>query len=515
MIKNVKISTIFYTVFFLFITAYSSKTSAYDYDIWARLLVGKYFFQTGHILKHDLFSYAPTHLFYDHEWGSGIIFYLVQHLFTHVGLLLLHIILLFLIVFVVTKIVELREVKTTTAYNFLFYYFAFSAMGYLTGDIIRCQTFTFLFFAVFIYILELSRKGQIKPLWLLPVIMPIWNNLHGGCVAGIGLILLYILGEFLNQKPFKQYLLPLLLTILVLPINPWGIHYLAFLYKATTMPRPEIIEWQNLFSDPYTGSFIEFKVFSLVLILAEIVFIFKQKQSNEFKMDYTKYLIIFATLYLAIAHTKMIPFAVIALTCFLYDDFYTVFNSLTLNVMNNIARYKDALVYSIILIYIVFNINAKLFEPFCDWSKFPIRVIEFIRINNIKGNLFIDFSYGSYAIYKLYPHNKVFMDGRYEEVYPDYMMPTLNRFLLAKEKNWDDVITKYHTDLILVGKNYPVNSKLLKSSEWKKIFEDNSTALYIKTKDVKKEYKYPSRRLSDYKKTLFYTDADFKIDSAK
>src|SRR5512136_2581501 len=51
-------------------------TSMPDFDLWARLAVGSIVFQTGHVLKQDIFSYLPTKaLWIDHEWGSGVVLY--------------------------------------------------------------------------------------------------------------------------------------------------------------------------------------------------------------------------------------------------------------------------------------------------------------------------------------------------------------------------------------------------------------------------------------------------------
>ena len=44
-------------------------------------------------------------------------------------------------------------------------------------------------------------------------------------------------------------------------------------------------------------------------------------------------------------------------------------------------------------------------------------IAEFLRINNIKGNIIVPFEMGSYISYKLYPQNLIFMDGRYDGVY--------------------------------------------------------------------------------------------------
>lgn len=502
---------VFYIVLFLFILAFCITTSDYDYDLWARLIIGKYIVQTGHVLKFDFVSYTPTHTLFDHEWGSSVLFYIVQHCFSHIGLLFLLVILIFMIYVVMIKTIKLRTTTSTTPYNFMFCFFSLSAMGIglMVDQPIRCQVFSFLFFSIFLYILELSRKGENKLLWLLPFIMLIWNNMHGGCVAGIGLISIYIVGEFINKKSVKKYFLPFLLTLFVLPINPWGFSYLPFLFKATTMPRPDITEWQGLFNKHYINGYIEFKSFASVLILFEIGYIIKTVKNKTFKFDATKYLVLIVTLCLAIMHIKLIPLSVISMNIFLYDDFYTFFNFITLNAINKIANIKDCLIYLLILLFIIPNLHKKNFEPFLSMEKYPIMQIEFIKLNDLKGNLFVDFGVGSYTSYKLYPHNKIFMDGRYEEAYYDYMMPLLDKFLFV-ETNWDELLKKYPTDLIIIEKDYPVYKKLLDQVDWAEVFEDEEFSLFVRSKDLRKQYIIPSSNLQHYKDTLFDTDVDFK-----
>lgn len=503
----------FYIIFFLFLLAFTISFSFYDYDLWARLIVGMSVFQTGNVLKHDFLSYTPTHTWYDHEWGSGVIFYLAQHFFSGAGILFLQVILTFLIFFLITKIVKLRGVKTTTPYNFLFYYSAFMAVSYLYNNPVRCQMFSFLFFTLFLYILELARKGENRPLFAIPFIMILWNNLHGGCVSGIGLIVLYIIGEFLNREPVKKYIYALISSVVVLPINPWGFEYLGFLFKASTMQRADIMEWWSPFCKFYRKSFIETKSFVFIMILFQLDMVVNQVISKTFKFDKTKYLVLASTLILALLHMKLTPFVVIAFSCFCYDDFYTVFNRVTKNVFNKIAVFKEIVVYSLILIFALANIRVKLFTPVINPRNYPIVEVEFIKINKIKGNLFTNFGVGSYVGYKLYPQNKIFIDGRYEEVYYDYMLPLLNQFYMKMGTHWDSAITMFPPDVMIIEKMYPVYKYLKNGKSWKLVYEGKLWGVFVPYAKAKKVYKKPVLNIKYYKDTIFDTDVNFVLQS--
>lgn len=505
-------AVVFYTVFFLFIVVFSTAAKNYDYDFWARLIAGMGFVQSGHVLKHDFLSYTPTHQWIDHEWGSGVIFYLILKFLGPAGILILQTMLVFLTFFFVSKIVKLRGVKTTSAYNFLFYYFAFMAINYIMEQPIRCQLFSFLFFTVFLYILELARSGKEKPLWLMPPLMIVWCNLHGGCISGIGLIILYIIGEFLNKKTVKKYIYVLIPTVLALLINPWGWNYLEFLFMANTMRRVNIVEWQGIFSEPFIHQLQKSIIYMFALLLIESGVIIKQSVSKTFNFDKTKILVLAVTLYLGIQHVKLLPFSIITMACFLYDDFYTAFNFLTRDFFNKIANVKDTVIYLLILIFALSNINKKFFEPRLNFSTYPVLPVEFLKINGIQGNLLINFTYGSYASYKLYPQNKIYVDGRYEEVYYDDLLILLDKFY-SLYGNWDDLLKKYPPDIIILEKKYPVCAVLEKQTEWTSIFEDNNFIVFVKLKNAQKKYKKPSLDLNHYKKTLFDTDINFMLKS--
>lgn len=506
--------------------------NGYDYDFWARLIAGMGVVQSGHVLKQDFLSYTPTHTWFDHEWGSGVVFYLTQHFFSTAGILLLQALLVFLIFFIITKIVKLRGVETTSAYNFLFYYFVFMAMSLNLNSPVRCHMFSFLFFALFLYILELARKGTIRPLFILPFVMIVWNNMHGGCVSGIGLILMYIVGEFLNKKSFKEilpYIYTLIPTVLVLVINPWGISYIQFLLTATTMPRPDIVEWWGLFSKHNLNEYMIFKILALIIILAELGVIIKQLLAKTFSLDVTKFIVLGMTLFLAFEHTKLIPFFVIAAASFLYDDFYTAFNTVTRNVFNRHMLFKDVLIYIVFFAFILSNLRASSFGTILNENKYPIRSIEFVKINDIKGNLLTNFAMGSYASYKLFPNNKIFMDGRYEEVYYDYMLPLLRKFCLVNP-GWDELLLRFPPDVIIIEKSYPIfntlktgeiwtslvdtkKPKIKHNYPWVLVFEEKNFGVFVKAKDVKKTYKTPDSELDFYKETLFDTKINFMLQS--
>ena len=148
-----------------------------DGDLWARLAVGSIFFQTGHVLRHDIFSYLPTKdLWIDHEWGSGVVFYGFAKYFGEYGIFILKALLIYFIFTVLLKTIRRRDSNRSP--SVLFYVFLGYALFPGIGSLIRSQMFTYFFFVVWIYGLERVRMKERKILWVFPCTMLFWVNLQ-------------------------------------------------------------------------------------------------------------------------------------------------------------------------------------------------------------------------------------------------------------------------------------------------------------------------------------------------
>ena len=100
------------------------------------------------------------------------------------------------------------------------------------------------------------------------------------------------------------------------------------------------------------------------------------------------------------------------------------------------------------------------------------------------------------------------MDGRYEEVYYDYMIPLLKKFYLT-EPNWYEVLDKFPPDILIIEKYYPVYQTLKEAGEWVNVYESRTFGVFLPKTKVQKQYKQPTKDLNYYKNTLFDCDIKF------
>lgn len=483
-----------------------------DYDLWARLAVGSIFFQTGHVLKHDIFSYLPTKdLWIDHEWGSGVIFYFFTKYLGNEALFALKAITILAIFILIMKTIKLYAGQKDVGV----FYLVFVGFSLFPGmaNLIRCQLFTYFFFTLWIYLLEKVRRGENKYICIFPATMLLWANMHGGFLAGIGLVMIYALGELFNRSYSWKYIGILALILPVTLITPYGIHLWTYMVEAAFMPRPYIAEWSSIdLSGPVhmiAGVKIHVLVGFAILVLMTVVVGVKLWHQKT-KPDWTKIIFISVLLFLSFKHQRHAEFFMLAAAGLLYHyyvdllrplDYFitTTLPGTSLKILNFMKLSFGYILLGIILVYVSPKIShTVIVSP----SSYPVGSFEFIRLNGISGNLATTYEWGSYAFWKLYPQCKVLIDGRYEEVYDNATYIKAMQFSKRKG-NWRDMIKNYPTEILVLPKNTYSKADMLSLTDWKPVYEDKISVLLLPKSAKIFMYFYPENNsLSSWEENL-------------
>ncbi|MCM1003484.1 MAG: hypothetical protein NC408_04000 [Candidatus Gastranaerophilales bacterium] len=466
----------------------------YDYDLFARLIVGEHFFANGSISYQDFMSYTPTHIWFDHEYGASLVFYLFFKYLGHFGLVLNQAVLLFLTTFFIIKTQDLHKNNYPPT---LWFSGAFLLVfAHLNPSLIRCHMFSFMFFSLLLYILERTRIYNSKIVYTLPLLIILWNNTHGGVVAGLGIIFIYMIGELLRRKPWKKYLVVLLISTPLLAINPWGWDYFYFLISANTKNRMYVTEWWYVFALRHVQYYYPAFIISLFTVVTA-----GYKAICKKKFDITKLLVLIVTAALGTMHVKLLSLSVITVAALYYKDIMAL-------IANNGIRFLEKTAYALCALSILFIPFTHPYKTLTNMTKFPIAECEFLKINNMDGNIATEFALGSYTAYKLYPNNLIFMDGRYEECYYDREFDTFINFVSGEDR-WDDIIMNYPTEILMPDKSTKIYNVLKANPFWTEIFDGPLCGIFIPTQFAQKEYKQPSQDLKYYEKILFKTNGEF------
>lgn len=451
-------------VFFAIVLNFLATTRA-DPDLWGYMAFGRLFWEKGVFYYHDIFTYLPTlPKWVYHEWGTGVLFYPLYQAFGGAGLQLLKYTLGLATITFIFLTARLRGATVSSAAPFVLLVAFFFLIGFRP---VRAHAFTYTFFALSLYLLEKARlQGKWRPLWLLIPLQVLWCNLHGGFLAGLGLIALYAVGEALSRRPFWIYVGILAPAALATLINPYGLDYWKYLFAAITMPRPEIVEWHSLPQLYLRGLLNTTEFLWVAAMLCLIISLALWARWREL----TPLFILAFTLFLGMKHFRHFVFFLILAGAYCPPLLSSYLK--TLGNRPGLKAFRDRLGWKILLplagfflVFLVYRflsndpftlvVAGKPEEQDLPGLYYPVEARRFIERQGLSGNLLTEFGWGEYLLWELYPRCLVALDGRYETVYPEEVCLAYFDFI-KNRAGGREFLDRYPHELVLIDSRQPL-----------------------------------------------------------
>lgn len=193
-----------------------------DPDMGWHLATGRYVVQHHSIPSTDVLSYTAAGTKWIYPPFAGVLFYLIYNVAGYAGLSWFCALACLLTIACLVRNRDLASILLAAC--------AVQQVAFRTGA--RADLFSTVFFAVFLAALWGYQRGLSKYLWLLPLTMFVWVNVHPGFILGLAVIGAYLLLEasdmlFAERRAAARRRLleawPWLTgTALVTLLNPWG-----------------------------------------------------------------------------------------------------------------------------------------------------------------------------------------------------------------------------------------------------------------------------------------------------
>jgi len=466
----------------------TARGSVADPDLWGYMAFGRLFWEGGAFPYRDIFAYTPTlDPWVYHEWLTGVLFYPIYNYLGAPALQVLKYALGLAAAVLIYATARRRGADPVSAAIVLWIAQLFLAIGYSP---VRAQVFTYFFFALSFYLLEGARlQGRWLPLWALPPLMVLWCNFHGGYLAGLGLLGIYAAGEAVSRRPFLPYLGVLAVSLLATLVNPYGLQYWSYVYMAVSMPRPEIAEWVSIYRAYQLGLFADANVYFLIMA-AFAGFLALWARWREL----TPILALLVTLYLGVKHVRHQVFFIMLCGAYLprlLKDYLEVLKSRG-GVQAVWARLGwrplAALLVALALInaygflrHGAFKIKVPPRPGQEAGSKiyYPLGGLDYLQNRGLSGRLLLEFGWGEYALWEMYPQVRVALDGRYETVYPDEVCREYFDFIFGRP-DWRRFLEHYPPDFILLMPRTPAYKLVLREGQWRQVYADTGCALFLR-----------------------------------
>jgi len=108
---------------------------------------------------------------------------------------------------------------------------------------------------------------------------------------------------------------------------------------------------------------------------------------------------------------------------------------------------------------------------------YPTQAVEFLRSHKLSSRLFVYYDWGGYAIWKMYPEYRVFVDGR-ADLYGDDL---LHQFQDAAQlrAGWEQVLDRWGVQAVLMPPSGALAQGLLLDSRWHAAYRDSQAILFL------------------------------------
>jgi hypothetical protein len=347
----------------------------------------------------------------------------------------------------------------------------------------RPQMLGYLFLILTLIALERFRQGKPRALWFLPLLMLLWVNTHGSWIIGLGTIFVYWMSglfefqvgslEAKRWTPIERRSISFvfLLSLLALPITPYGTRIAVSPFEfAFSLPLnvKYIEEWKPMPFD-LTGGKI-FLAFVLGMILLQVMLRLKWRLED---------------LALFLGGTAMACLHVRFLLVFV-PFLASVLAMIVARWMPAYDRTKDKFLLNLALMVAIVGAIVHYFPSRAELQRnvaktFPVAAVEYLQQHSVPEPMFNNYGFGGYLVLTRAPEHKVFIDGRgdvYERggLMSDYLhIDRLEPGTLA-------VLDGYGVQSCLLQRDEALVTLLSASREWRAIYSDNVSELFVRAK---------------------------------
>ncbi len=460
-----------------------------DGDTGWHIRTGEYILRTFSIPKADIFSFiTPPPSWIAHEWLSEVIMASIHSLFGLTG-----IVIFFSLVFASIFYFTFRMMRARKG-NILL---DLLAVLLVTGSsaihcLARPHIFSLGFFLAFYAILNAFHYKNVNRLYLLPPLMLLWVNMHGGFIIGFVLVGLYSLSNLVTSYGSpgiekmthvrKAKVLALAGTgcLIASLINPNGYHILAFPF---TLISTKV--FVNNIQEYLSPDFHNINVMAFKLLIYSAIAVFAVSRR---KLDFLELILVLLFLHMSLTSVRHIPLFGIIVGPILAahaaalldqaDGRLALFINKKAAGIEAIDAGNNGPVLPVVAItaVIVSGLLGGLQYNFDDRTK-PVAAVDFLGRENIGGNMFNDMQFGDYTIYAR-PTYKVFIDGRLDMYGTGQFEDYLKVFTISP--GWEETLQKYNINWVFIGANSPLSRMLSGKKVWRLIYTDKVADIFVR-----------------------------------
>ncbi len=361
----------------------------------------------------------------------------------------------------------------------------------------RPHVLSWLFALAWFWILDSTERERLPALWLwiLPVSMLLWANLHGGFLLGfvwLGIYWVSAVWTWLTAKEtrledsaakiasgrrVRRLSLVGLLSVAASFINPYGWELHAHIYSYLT--NRFLMDHIDEFQSPNFHGLAQKCFLALLLITVAAL------AACCRKLRLSEILLVLFAVYAGLYASRNIPVSSILVVLIVGPLLPSFSRWGFVQRMGAVDSRLRGHLWPMLATAAVFLIavnggrvgSARWMDAHFDSARMPVEAVSFIQQSDVKTSVLSVDYWGGYLIYRLYPHNKVVIDDRHDMYGEGFLSLYLS--IVHGERGWDRHLEAYYC-LLLPSKS-ALAVAVGATPEWKPVYSDEVAIVFMRT----------------------------------
>jgi hypothetical protein len=390
---------------------------------------------------------------------------------------------------------------------------------------------SWLFVVIWFWLLDSFELRGGLWVWLLPVLMTLWVNVHGGFLTGFVLLAIYLVGAAwqwlaLAENDLDDLLMKLragnrartlgVVSVLALAatfVNPhgWRLHAHIYGYLSNRFLMDHIDEFQ---SPNFHG--VAERCFAGLLLLTLVALVIKNRQ-----LRLSEGLLIVFAVFSGLYASRNIPVSSLLLALVVGPRLSSGISSWTsgrrarqlavtqLQASPGRSSAGDAPAFLDRMGIIELNLYGHLWAVAAllatawavahggrlgphltmnadfDARRFPARAVDLLQKSNTVPEVLSPDYWGGYVIYRLYPKVRVVVDDRHDLYGEQFLKSYLK--LMRVEPGWEELLRDNHIQCVLTPTGSALNNILALQGEWTEVYRDEVAVMLVRSHGSRSE----------------------------
>jgi hypothetical protein len=469
-----------------------------DTDLWGHVFFGNLLLHARRLIEYDPYSYAVLgHRWLRHEWLSQAIMAAAYDAAGVIGLKLWK----FGCTAATIVFIAAAEGETGAPVMIQFGVLVVAAMALIPQMQFRPQLFTWALMAALIAALTRDNFGRRAPIWLAIPGFALWANLHGGFFIGVVTLGIYtavtglqdlIAGRGLRRGGKLAGITAAAALATIATPGGFATWRAVAISLVNPMTRQVMADWRPLIvvmaaqmRESYSG--MSFFACVIGMFAATAIFVAIAPRGRDLALIAIAALMMVA----AFMAVRNMALAVIATSAPLARHAGIAasrigrrWEAARADLLESAAAVRlSPLTQGIVAaLAMVLAATSGLFSNRIRAAMdYPGGAVAFMQAHDLGGNILGEFGWGEYLIWHMPPRSKIFIDGRFDLVYPPRIVTEYLDFFNARP-GAARVLEAYPHDFVLMRQDAPACGFMMRRADWKLVYRDHVAMLFARAK---------------------------------